>query len=311
MRTRNQVVCPLTSSTDVVLERTISTAELAEQYRRQLHIDVDAYVVGVSEISVYACNTTGYRFYHPFSIQGDGRFYQALQRFPWYYLPWKWEHQVASRYVNPQDRVLEIGCGRGDFLSRLREKGAQCEGLDVNPDAVQAASRSGLRVSHRSVERHSRLAVGVYDVVCAFQVLEHISGIREFLEACIRLLRPRGTLILSVPDNRSYIQHIRWDILNMPPHHQGLWDAASLSAIQGLFPLRLRSLAHQPLQTPYEITKYYDALLGRLDSFRAFPVRYLARSVRRLPARYATLPLRGARRFIRGDTLIAVYVRNA
>lgn len=303
----DRVISPLTHSPDVMLERTISTSQLAEQYRRQLGIDVRSYFGEVQEISVYLCETSGYRFDHPLSIVGDARRYQALQRFPWYYLPWKWEHRAAFREIKPSDRVLEVGCGRGDFLLRLREKGAHCEGLELNPDALQAARQSGLLVTSRTVEEHASVCDGRYDVICAFQVLEHISAVREFLEGCIQLLKREGSLILSVPDNRSYIRHIPWDILNMPPHHQGLWDASSLSAIQKLFPLRLQRVSHQPLQAPYEIDKYYRALLGRLDSYHSFPFGYVSDITRRVPERYARRALRASRSLIRGDTLIAVY----
>ena len=47
----------------------------------------------------------------PPTLRGQSTFYEALQRYPWYYVPWKWEHEIAKSYLKDGDQVLEVGCG--------------------------------------------------------------------------------------------------------------------------------------------------------------------------------------------------------
>jgi len=300
----------MTASRNVVAEKYIAVDELVEQYRRQLGIEVSRFFRGLRTISLYRCRDTGLRFYHPLGAEGDEAFYQGLQHFPWYYLPWKWEHKIACRYVGQNKRVLEIGCGRGDFLARIRQTGAVCRGLELNPDAVGLARSKGLDVTQTSLEQHSRLSPGSYDMVCAFQVLEHVSAVGDFLRGCGNMLPIGGTLVLSVPNNDSYIRHIRWDVLNMPPHHQGLWDRQSLMAVQSHFQFELRSIHLEPLQYPHEVAKYYATQLERLrsrqDLLGAFARRLSGTPTRQL----ASLGIRLLRRAIRGDTVLAVYTKT-
>ena len=301
---------PMTASRNVVAERHIAVDELVEQYRRQLGIEVSRYFTGLRTISLYRCRDTGLRFYHPLGVEGDETFYQGLQHFPWYYLPWKWEHKIARRYVEKHKRVLEIGCGRGDFLARIRQTGAVCRGLELNPDAAGLARSKGLDVTQMSLEHHSRLSSGSYDMVCAFQVLEHVSAVGDFFRACAGMLRIGGTLVLSVPNNESYIRHIRWDVLNMPPHHQGLWDRQSLTAVQSLFQFKLRAIHLEPLQYPHEVAKYYATQLERARSRQDLLGAFARRLPRTLTRQLASLGIRLLRRTIRGDTILAIYTKT-
>ncbi|HEY0889858.1 MAG TPA: class I SAM-dependent methyltransferase [Nocardioides sp.] len=96
--------------------------------------------------------------------------------------------------------ALEIGCGQGAFGARLAERASY---LGVEPDDhshAVAASRiepRGGRVLHGT---HAVVPEGSeFDLVCAFEVLEHIEDDRGALADWVRLVRPGGHLLLSVP----------------------------------------------------------------------------------------------------------------
>jgi SAM-dependent methyltransferase len=166
-------------------------------------------------------------------------------------MEWKWEHEIAAQMIRPADQVLEIGSGQGGFLSRLKQSGCSCKGLELNSKAASIARDRGIDVVCESLESHGNENSCVYDVVCAFQALEHIVSLRAFIQSCIDVLKPGGKLIFSVPNSDSFI--VRCDdelVLNMPPHHMNLWNINALIALARLFELRIDGIELEPLQ-PY------------------------------------------------------------
>ncbi|RJQ83020.1 MAG: methyltransferase domain-containing protein [Desulfobacteraceae bacterium] len=254
---------PLTGSSDLRLIRTIRTNEIISRYRLQFNIDVSKYI-SCPEISLYECSSTGYRFFYPFGMEGDSCFYQQLEKQPWYYADWKWEHESACRYLQPGHKVLEIGCAKGAFLEEIRSRSAHGTGLELNQHAIDAAKAKHLNVYCESIDAHALAHSREYDLVCAFQVIEHFSCIRTFLESALALLKPHGRLIISVPNHRSFMGTDPWNILDMPPHHMGHWDEESLKCLDKCFNLQLLKIVNEPLQASHY--DYYADMLRK-----AFP----------------------------------------
>ena len=224
-----------------------------------MNIAVSKYFKGIEEIFVYKCLDTGYRFYYPFDINGDSKFYEELEKFPWYYMDWKWEYEMASNIIKSKDKVLEIGCGRGSFLEKMQQKGADCTGLELNKNSVLYGQDKKMKILNESIQNHAKNNHERYDVVCSFQVVEHIAKIKEFLQASIDAIKPDGKLIISVPNNYGDSIILKDNLLNMPPHHMGLWDSVSLSNLQNIFPFRLELLEVEPIQKYH--FGYYKSLV--------------------------------------------------
>lgn len=268
-------------------------------------MDVSRFFIDVKKVELYECPKTGYRFYAPYNLSGDGDFYRELQEFPWYYLPWKWEHDtVKNKYINTTDSVLEVGCGHGAFLSQLAKDGVKVTGLELNPDSVSEAAKLGVKVLLKTVQDYAEESTEQYDVVCSFQVLEHITDVKSFIDASIKLLKPNGIFIISVPNNQSFIKHHDFDILNMPPHHMGLWDQFSLTSLTDIFPIKSVSLAYEPLQEYHY--KYYNqimvtsgkySILHKALSFASYPI-----------TQFGIKKMAGS---IPGHTVLAVYRKDA
>lgn len=227
------------------MDECIPTVLLIEGYRNNFNIDVSEYFAGLDEVAIYRCMDTGYRFFYPFQVAGDSAFYEHFQEFDWYYMPQKWEHREALLWMAPGMRVLEVGCARGDFLkTAMKEQGVNVVGLELNKSV---SGNGNFEVLHESVEQHSVKNRDCYEMVCAFQVLEHIPAIKPFLEACTGLLKPGGVLVLSVPNNDSFLKH-SLNYLNAPPHHMGLWNISAFREIQGHFNLELIDYKLEPPQ---------------------------------------------------------------
>ncbi len=71
-----------------------------------------------------------------------------------YYPAWKWEFDICLQKIKITDKVYEIGCGEGNFLAKLREKGVQqVYGAELNQNSVDAANAKGLVVRTNSHTR--------------------------------------------------------------------------------------------------------------------------------------------------------------
>ncbi len=256
---------PVTGNDNTSLIQKIPTANIIELYQVGLQMDVTRYFTGLESIQLRRCEDAGYRFYYPFTIFGDNDFYQDLQGLDGYYSEEKWEYEIASKLIEKQLSVLEIGSGGGQFLQKLSNK--KCErlcGLELNSAAVARAISKGLNVIDSTIEEFSKENPGSFDVVCALQVLEHISDIHSFLTASLRILKPGAKLIFCVPNNNPYLyKHDFFHTLNLPPHHAGLWNKEAFSRLPDFFPVRLNSVHIEPL-TDYK--KWYIAQIDLLQN---------------------------------------------
>ncbi len=241
-----QVVSPLTGEEARVLKK-IDVDTIVKEWKKCFNYDVGSLFTGRKELLLCECLTTAYKFYYP-AVEGDSRLYEHLQRYPWYYMPWKWEHDVALGYIEDGMKVLEIGCGRGGFLSGILDRRkVDATGLELNVAAAQACGEKGLDAVVEDVKAHALSHAGEYDVVCAFQVLEHIFEVRLFLDDVIKCLKPGGVLLISVPNDESIFGDL-FSVLNAPPHHVGLWNKTALRALEALWAVELKTIEYEPLQ---------------------------------------------------------------
>jgi 2-polyprenyl-3-methyl-5-hydroxy-6-metoxy-1,4-benzoquinol methylase len=300
---------PITYSDNVIVEKEIPSSFLIEQYKKDLNIDTGRFFTSLHKIKLYRCKDTGYCFYWPFEIAGDDKFYQELEKFPWYYMDGKWEHGKAVEFINKDDRVLEIGCGRGSFLKTIREKGAIVEGLEMNTKAVRTCLNNDLSVSADTIQKFSTGRKNTYNVVCFFQVMEHVPDIKNFLESSLAVLKPGGLMIASVPNNDSLIFKTDNISSNMPPHHLGLWNINSLIKLQNYFNIRVESIYIEPLQeyhSGFAKKIAYKTVMEKLRSKLGFSSRLLSP----IAKRFALTGVMAVREFIIGHTVLAVFRKN-
>ena len=270
-----QPLSPITKKNNTTLVDTFRSRDIIQLYREQVGIDT-AHFFPTSEFNIFRCGDTGYRFYYPEGMDGDGKFYAALQEKLGgdYYHAWKFENQMALDAISPRDRVLDIGCGTGNFLTRAKEKALAVTGLELNQKAVETCRQKGLEVHNEMIQVHAATHEGAYDVVCMFQVLEHIYDVKSFLEAALKVLKKGGCLVIGVPNNEPYfLGYDRYCTLNLPPHHMGLWNKEVFERLSGQFDLALEEVR-------------YDCK-GRVLAEAYVRAKYLA-GIRSLPGQHST-----------------------
>jgi 2-polyprenyl-3-methyl-5-hydroxy-6-metoxy-1,4-benzoquinol methylase len=241
----DQVVCPLSGSSDVVLVERIRASKLVELYARTLKIDVASEFNHYTEVGYYYCNESDLRFFSP-AVVGSAAFYGKLQHYEWYYLQDKNEYEYAGQYVKQSDCVLDIGCGKGDFRQRIPTR--RYIGLEMNQAAIVEGEKKGIQIINESVRQHSQKNAGKYEIVCAFQVLEHVSNVRAFVGAAALCVKPGGLLILSVPSYDSFGKYATNFSLDLPPHHVSRWSDKALQNIANIFSLAVVEIWHESLQ---------------------------------------------------------------
>jgi ubiquinone/menaquinone biosynthesis C-methylase UbiE len=104
-------------------------------------------------------------------------------------------------HVGAGERVLDLGCGAGEFSEALLAAGARPIAVDV---AAEALRRAAARVPGLDARRWRDgeplpLDDGSVDAVWAGEVVEHVVDVAPWLSEVRRVLRPRGTLLLTTP----------------------------------------------------------------------------------------------------------------
>ncbi len=268
----------------------------------------------MDRIQYWRDHTTGLLFYSPPEAAGEADIYLQLQRLPWYYMSEKWEFTSALRILaghQSQQQLLEVGIGKGSFLQKAKLQGLDVSGVELNPDAAASARRLGFTIHEMSLHDLATAYPSCWDVVCAFQVIEHLPSPREFLEDAVRLLRPGGLLLLSVPNAEISCQldPCREVLLDQPPHHMSHWDNAVFQSLEKLFPLKILESAYEPL-APYHVDWFVDswAKLPRPRTPRMFIKVMLSRH---FSSSFRFALSAGMRRFVRGHTLLACLEKQA
>lgn len=105
---------------------------------------------------------------------------------------------------DPPGRLLDVGCGPGEFLMQARAAGWDAVGVELTDDTVALArERTGLRVLAGDLTNEELIRPASFDVVTLWGVLEHLPDPAGMLDACRRILRPDGVLMLETPNAQA------------------------------------------------------------------------------------------------------------
>lgn len=257
-----KILSPITNN-EAIFKAYIPVKKIVDQYN-EIGIDVKPFFKGIDLIKIYQCPDTKFRFYYPF-VEGNESFYDSLQKLDIYYLDWKWENEIALNFIADNSKVLDVGCGEGCFLDRIKQvKNCDVTGLESNQNAIDSCKSKGISALKISIQEFSKENVEKFDVVCLFQVLEHIVNVKDFLDSITKVMKKDSTLIIGVPNNKPYIFYRdMFHTLNLPPHHISLWNKESLIAIADYFALEQISIVEEPSK---DYLHFYTAIFFKFLS---------------------------------------------
>ncbi|MGQ0761234.1 MAG: methyltransferase domain-containing protein [Acidobacteriota bacterium] len=110
--------------------------------------------------------------------------------------------------ANVTQDVLDIGCGRGEWLELLRESGKQARGVDHNRVFIDRCQRLGLDVVQRDAIAYlSELPDASLNAITSFHFVEHLpfKVLMQLLDEMARVLRPGSPLILETPNPENFM----------------------------------------------------------------------------------------------------------
>lgn len=118
----------------------------------------------------------------------------------------KYTMKVIRDLVPEGSEVLEIGCGYGKLLKWLKDyKNCDVYGVDISDVAInEAKEKFGIEGEICNAEDLVLKVDKKFDVVIASHLLEHLDNDEEFISRCSKLLKPKGVMVVAVPDNCSY-----------------------------------------------------------------------------------------------------------
>jgi len=230
---------------------------LKAAYLREHGFDVGPFLPALDELAIYRCPDTALEYFGPGKLAGSPAFYEALYADAGapagydsqiMYRQKKWEFDIAAGILGAAPEVLDVGCGAGDFLASLNSGARNLVGLETSALGRSAASAKGLDVRDETIEAHAAANAGRYAAVTAFQVVEHVDDPRSFLNASIAALKPRGVLIVSTPNNDSFLKDCPLLPLNSPPHHVTRWGRRTFESVPSYFAIELMRIEKEPLQ---------------------------------------------------------------
>lgn len=147
---------------------------------------------------------------------------------------------TADRYLDvlaetgapPRGRLLEVGCGQGDFLRQAAQRGFEVTGVEYSPFACERARQTlggKGRVIQGEIEAVASEA-GSYDVCALCDVIEHVRDPAAFLRTAFTLLRPGGAILVVTPSIDSWSARLlgrRW--MEFKPEHLFYFRPATIA----------------------------------------------------------------------------------
>jgi 2-polyprenyl-3-methyl-5-hydroxy-6-metoxy-1,4-benzoquinol methylase len=162
------------------------------------------------------------------------------------------------RELRSGERLLEVGCGTGEFLDFARRHGFEVAGIEPAREAVQKAAEKGLNVHGVTLEGfvEQRPVAGQFSAVVLLNVLEHVPDPVATVRRCRDLMAPGGGICIRVPNDFTELQEAARNRLNKDewwvafPDHINYFDFTSLRRLleamnfevvyaQGDFPMEM------------------------------------------------------------------------
>jgi 2-polyprenyl-3-methyl-5-hydroxy-6-metoxy-1,4-benzoquinol methylase len=174
-------------------------------------------------------------------------------------------------------KVLDIGCGTGDFLAMAQKYKWEVTGVEPDEQARKIAAKKTTTDIHNNdwlaeIPNHS------FDAITMWHVLEHVSNLEAQIATLKRIIKPNGTIFIAVPNFNSHdATHYKefWAAYDVPRH---LWHF-SQNAIKGLFQKENLKVVKV---LPMKFDAYYVSLLsekhktGKMNPVKAFYIGFVS-----------------------------------
>jgi len=126
-------------------------------------------------------------------------------------------------------KLLDLGCGTGEFLAEVEKRGCEVFGLDFDREAIKIAKK---RFNLKNIyamsfeEFFQKENMPKFNMITFFEVIEHLPDPADFILNVKKLLKPSGKIVLSAPFRKRMLPNMNsWDF---PPHHFTRWNKEAI-----------------------------------------------------------------------------------
>lgn len=241
---------------------------------------------------IVCCDNCSFGFAHPYAA-GDYKFYDlAYERSG--YPNWKWEYQITYEKLASQARhdfkLLEIGAGDGRFTKRItpeltaKENVFCIEYSDYGKDCI---CQYGVQCISEDVRSWQQEFQQYFDVVCMFQVLEHLDDLDTLFKRISEITQSKASWFIAVPNPQMIaFNELNGALLDMPPNHIGRWNRDCFAVIAQRHGWQIVEHCFEPGKVKLNVQQFLDyRYLQRVqmpDSLANLGVRIKNRYLRRM-----------------------------
>ena len=178
---------------------------------------------------------------------------------------------LINSFGSEQKKLLDVGCGTGDFLKVAKDNQWTVSGIEPNNSAREIANTKSNN-SVFGIDHLLKFESNSFDVITLWHVLEHLPKLESHIAIFESLLKPNGRLVIAVPNYKSYdASHYKnfWAAFDAPRH---LWHFSQTSISR-----LVRTKNMDVIKTvPMIFDAYYVSLLsekyknGSMNPFKAF-----------------------------------------
>ena len=184
--------------------------------------------------------------------------------------------QVESMFLAGKmpGTLLDVGCGDGGFLNKMRSSGWAVEGVDVDKDAADfALKKFGIKV-HIGELIDAHFPGDYFDAITLKHVIEHVYDPVSLLEECKRILKPGGTIVLVAPNMDSLGSKkfkVNWRDLD-PPRHLYVFSPISIRLCAEKAGLSVQKIITSAANSELVFLGSFDIERAGRHDLRKFPV---------------------------------------
>lgn len=196
------------------------------------------------------------------------------------------QQSIFLSYFKKGRKVLDLGCGRGEFLELLEEKGIEVEGIEINQEMIEICSNKGLNCQKGDIlEKLAEYEDGTLGGIFSSQVIEHFSPsyLRRLVELSYFKLAPSTYLVLETINPASVFSLVQIYFLDLshqkpilPQALKFLMERAGFEEVEIKYSSPLKQERLKDIPTKDEITSTLNQNIDKLNKLLYAPSNYAA-----------------------------------